>query len=87
VRGQRLTIVYHPNTSLEWFETDVFLPKSKADITWRFAKPAERVELDWAALLLRAGGVHAGHDPAVKATPGGGPAKKRKQETKGEVRT
>jgi hypothetical protein len=84
-RGQRLTIVYNPDTCSEWFETDVFLPKSKADITWRFAKPVERIDLDWEAVISRSGTGNGGQEAAIKTSPAGAWAKKRKLESKSEV--
>jgi hypothetical protein len=79
-RGQRLTLVYNPDEPNEEFELDVFLVKAKAGVLWRFVKPAEKVQLDWAGVAQRA----AATAPAApaKAAPSKG---KRKAPSAPEV--
>lgn len=61
--AQRLTLVYSLGTGEESFEHDVYLRKGKADVLWRFARPARQLADDWDAVIAR--------DPVLAGYTGG----------------
>lgn len=81
--AQRLTLVYGLGTAEETFEHDFYLRKGKADVLWRFARPARQLADDWDAILARDPGYMGGYGggraaAAPAAAADGAAAKKRK---------
>eukprot|EP00892_Ulva_mutabilis_P010847 jgi/Ulvmu1/8134/UM040_0030.1 len=83
--AQRLTLVYNLGTPEESFEHDVYLRKGKADVLWRFARPARQLPDDWDAVIARDPGHGGGGGGGGRASApaGGAPAAKKRKSDKG----
>lgn len=80
--AQRLTLAYNLGEPNETFEHGVYLRKVKADVLWRFARPARQLKHDWEAVNARdaaSGGGAGGRASAGAGAAAGG--KKRKAAT------